>query len=78
MKTYGRLIVCDHCGKETFCKETGYNSSIWDRFERAEGWSYVIFIGDLCPRCMKKYHKIMNNPKRLKKFKSRCLRYGRC
>ena len=78
MKKNGRLIVCEHCGKETFCKINASDPTRWDRFEKAEGWSYVFFIGDLCPRCSKKYNKIMHDPKRLNKFKSRCSRYGRC
>ena len=83
MKTNGRLVVCDRCGKETFCKLKSDvvvvdNYTRFNKFEDVKGWSYVFFVGDLCPRCTKKYQKFKKGSKPLKYFKSRCLKHGRC
>lgn len=83
MKINGRLIVCERCKKEIFCKVKSDvvrddNNTRWNKFEDAVGWSYVFFVGDLCPRCTKKYQKFKKGSKRLKYFKSRCLKHGRC
>ena len=73
MKTNGRLIKCERCGKEIFCKVKSDvvrddNNTRWNKFEDAVGWSYVFFVGDLCPRCTKKYQKFQKGFKRSNYF----------
>lgn len=73
MKINGRLIVCERCKKEIFCKvksDVAHDDNLMrcNKFEDAVGWSYVFFVGDLCPRCTKKYEKFKNGSKRSKYF----------
>lgn len=75
MKTNGRMIQCDRCGKTTFCKTTGDGErdggfTRWNKFVDAEGWSHEHEIGDLCPSCTEEFRKIVDDFKTAKeKFK---------
>ena len=63
MKTNGRMIKCDRCGKEIFCQANGEGEmdggfTRWTKFEEAEGWSHEHGIGDLCPECTQEYQRL--------------------
>lgn len=63
MKTNGRLVKCDRCGEEIFCKSTGDGEldggyTRWNKFEEAPGWSYEHDIGDLCHECTQEYRRL--------------------
>lgn len=63
MRTNGRMMKCDRCGEETFCKCTGEGEmdggfTRWNKFEEAEGWSSECGIGDLCPECTQEYKRL--------------------
>lgn len=56
MRANGQLRTCDRCGEAVFFKTTGEKEmdggfTRWNTFEKAEGWSVEIGIGDLCPAC---------------------------
>lgn len=75
MKANGRLIKCDRCGKETFCKANGEGEldggyTRWNKFEDASGWSHELGIGDLCPDCTQKFKELKDNfAKKVEEFK---------
>ena len=59
-KTNGQLITCDRCEATVFVKvekecERDGGFTRWKVFEKAEGWTYESFIGDLCPKCSNEY-----------------------
>lgn len=63
MRANGQLRTCDRCGANQFFKTTGekeadggYNR--WNTFEKAEGWSTEIGIGDLCPKCTNELEEV--------------------
>lgn len=65
--TNGRLVVCDRCYAETFCKCTGEGEADggytrWNNFEPLpEGWEstgYAIEgVNHLCPKCSAKWEQ---------------------
>lgn len=63
MRTNGRMMTCDRCGKEQFFKhindsETDGGFTRWNNFESADGWSHEYRIGDLCPECTEEYERL--------------------
>ena len=75
MKINGRLVKCDRCGKETFCKTIGDKEidggfTRWSKFEEPEGWSHEHDIGDLCPSCTQEYQTLKDEfARNVEKFK---------
>lgn len=70
MKTNGRLVTCDRCGKTVFLKCTGEGEcdggfTRWNTFESLpEGWKFNVKVGDnwadLCPHCFEAYAAVMD------------------
>lgn len=72
-------VTCQHCGTQTFQKQTGYNNidaaitnrhSMLDQFEpMPEGWSIKHDLGGwFCPECIKKYNQVIENFKKETKY----------
>lgn len=71
----GMRVTCQHCHKQVFRAQTGYNSldamsanrhSFFDEFEpMPEGWKVKPELGWCCPNCVKEFELF------LKKFSNK-------